>query len=143
MDPLDIYLKPSPAGQQSPMTTAPISDADPLDIYLKPEGTTVKKEGQRGPVGEFIRGGAYGAAESTSNVLAAAGRAAQFEGGMPLAPFYTPGPEETFNLLQKNVTGELSPGVGGYAQLGRNIGGTLPYLMAMPSGGGLISKLVQ
>lgn len=92
------------------------------------------------PIKELAKGGAYGFTHSLSHLLSTGGQAAQAEMAQPID---VPGSEQTFNILQKNVTGQLEPGAGGFGQLGRNIGGTAPYVLTMPGTAGIIPRLVQ
>jgi len=89
--------------------------------------------------GGFVQGLAHGATQATSNILSRVGQAAQLEMGQPVD---VPEPQQISSILQKEVTGPLTPGTGFMGRLGENIGGAVPYMLSVPSGG-IGSSLVQ
>jgi hypothetical protein len=139
-DILQQYLKP---GVDLPQATAP-AQAEPEDvtqIYLKPKGQ------KTAPVSDnnLGKGLAYGGLHALSNILSTGGQAAQSEMGIVhgVDTPEVPNAEDTFGILQKNVTGQLSPGEGTAGKLGRNVGEAIPYMLTMPSMVGIIPRLIQ
>jgi hypothetical protein len=139
-DIIQQYLKPG-ADVPAPPAAAVAAPAEPADIaqiYLKPEnkGNT---PAPGSAVGEFGKGTAYGALKSISDILSAGGQAAAIEQNMEGVPSGA----DTFGILQKEVTGNLTPGSGTAGQFGRNVGAAAPYMLTMPSVQGILPRLVQ
>jgi hypothetical protein len=123
---------PDYLGKSEPVNTTSFASRFPQqDAFAPTQGTATE---------EFAKGGAHGFVNSLSNILSSGGQAAQIEMGQPIN---VPQAPETFNILQRNVTGPLPQGQGMAGSLGENIGGTLPYMATMPSVEGLAPRLLQ
>lgn len=126
------------AGPSAPAKSFSPEDFETKWLRAKPTEETAPVETDS--VKEFGRGVAHGFVKAFSHIGSAVGQGAQIEMGQPVD---VPGPDQTFDIVQKNLTGALPPGAGTAGQLGGNIGGTLPYMLTLPSVEGLMPRLVQ